>query len=479
MRDLVTRRSRAVGGVAGPLLFVQAPPRVRLGEMVLIRMPDGERRGQVIELSEQHAVIQVLEETLGLRPDDAEVTFTGEVATLAVGRGMLGRVLDGMGRPSDGLPPPVPEAVLPLGGVPINPVRRARPAELIETGISAIDGLATLVRGQKLPIFSGAGLPAPRLAAQVVRQARVAGGEPFAVVFCGMGIPAREADFYLASFQDVAERTAVILNRASDPTIERLLAPRCALSLAEFLAFNHGIHVLVILTDMTSYCEALREVALAREEIPARRGYPGDMYTDLASIYERAGLIQGRAGSVTQLPIVTMPDDDITHPVPDLTGYVTEGQLVLSRELHRRGVFPPIDVLPSLSRLMNGGIGPGRTREDHRALADQLYAFYARGREVRRMEAIVGAEGLTTEQRGLLAFAERFEQGFIHQGAQRRTIGETLETGWQMLAGFAPAALNRIPESLIARYRPQGALHGEIAGDTHGAAGGQGDPARG
>ncbi len=470
MTDLVTRSSRAVTGVAGPLLFVEAGSRARLGEMVTIRVGAEDRRGQVIELDRRHAVIQVLEETQGLRPGRAEVVFSGEIATLAVTRRLLGRTFDGLGRPRDGLPPVVPEAIVPITGAPMNPVSRERPTDLIETGISAIDGLNTLVRGQKLPIFSCAGLPAPTLAAQIVRQARVKGGEPFAVVFCAMGIPFREADEYLQSFAAVGGRTVVFLNLADDPTIERLMAPRCALTAAEFLAYEHGMHVLVILADMTHYCDALREVALAREEIPARRGYPGYMYTDLASLYERAGRIKGRPGSVTQLPIVTMPDDDITHPIVDLTGYVTEGQIVLSRDLARRRVFPPIDVLPSLSRLMNLGVGRGRTREDHRPLADQLYAFYARGREVRRMEAIVGAEGLGTDERAFLAFADRFEQELLHQGGERRTLEETLAIGWRLLAAVPAAKLTRIKPELIARYRPESeGGHAATAGHPDGA----------
>jgi V/A-type H+-transporting ATPase subunit B len=394
------------------------------------------------------------------------------VASLGVGRGMLGRTFDGAGRPRDGLPPPLPEAVRAINGAALNPVRRERPSDLIETGISAIDGLNTLVRGQKLPIFSGAGLPAPELAAQVVRGARVKSGEPFAVVFAAMGIPFREADYYLSAFADVQERVVVFLNLADDPTIERLMTPRCALTAAEFLAMDHGLHVLVVLTDMTSYCEALREVALARDEIPSRRGFPGTLYTDLASLYERAGRVKGRPGSVTQLPIVTMPDDDITHPVPDLTGYITEGQIVLSRELARRGIAPPIDVSPSLSRLMGLGVGAGRTREDHRNLADQLYAFYGRGRETRRMEAVVGAEGLGDEERRWLEFADRFERELVHQAGARRTIEETLAVGWKLLAAFPPAALTRVKKEYVARYLPatDGGGDGAHPGDAQRAA---------
>jgi V/A-type H+-transporting ATPase subunit B len=475
--DLVTRVSRSVTAVAGPLLFVEAPRRARLGELVGVRLGDGEeRRGQVIELSRTHAVIQLLEETQGLSPARTEVVWSGEIARLPVSRDMLGRTFNGIGRPIDGLPPVIPEVFLPISGAAVNVVSREKPSEFIETGISAVDGLNTLVRGQKLPIFSGAGLPAHALAAQIVRQARAGGGEPFCVVFATVGIPFREADYYLRTFEGsgAQERTVVFLNLADDPTIERIMTPRCALTTAEFLAFTHGLHVLVILTDITHYCEALREVALAREEIPGRRGYPGYMYTDLAGLFERAGKIRGRPGSITQLPILTMPDDDITHPIPDLTGYITEGQVVLSRELDRKRIFPPIDVLPSLSRLMNLGIGAGRTREDHRALADQLYAFYARGRDVRRMEAIVGQAGLGEEERRFLRFADRFESEFLHQGGGRRSIEETLAIGWRLLRDFPAEALTRIKRSLVERYRRQegedGAHPLDADGPSHRAA---------
>ena len=377
--------------------------------------------------------------------------LTGEVASLGVSRQMLGRVLDGLGRPADGLPPPIAEARLPIHGAAINAVSRAKPEDFIETGISAIDGLNTLVRGQKLPIFSCAGLPASRLAAQIVCQARVRTGEPFAVVFAAMGAPFREYDAFLSTFREagVLERTAVFLNRADDPPIERLMTPRCALTCAEHLAFTHGMHVLVVLTDVTNYCEALREVALARDEVPGRRGYPGYMYTDLATLYERAGRIVGRPGSVTQIPILTMPDDDLTHPIPDLSGYITEGQLVLSRDLDRRCIYPPIDVLPSLSRLMGLGVGAGKTRADHRPVADQLYAFYARGRDVRRMAAIVGAANLGEEERRFLDFADRFEAELVGQGGAFRSIEETLEIGWRLFAPFPFQALTRIPPALL------------------------------
>src|SRR5512138_369946 len=456
--DLLTRRIRGALGIAGPLLFLEAVPRARLGEMVQIRTGGEVRRGQIIELSGSRVAIQVLEETRGLAPASAEVELTGEVATLGVSRAMLGRVLDGVGHPADGGPAPIAERRLPIHGAALNVTRREKPADFIETGISAIDGLNTLVRGQKLPIFSCAGLPASRLAAQIACQARVRGGEPFAVVFAAMGSPFREYDAFLESFRaaGVLDRTVVFLNKADDPPIERLMTPRCALTCAEHLALAHGMHVLVVLTDVTSYCEALREVALAREEVPGRRGYPGYMYTDLATLYERAGRISGRPGSVTQLPIITMPDDDLTHPIPDLSGYITEGQIVLSRDLDRKGVFPPIDVLPSLSRLMGLGAGAGRTREDHRPVADQLYAFYARGRDVRRMAAIVGAANLGEEERRFLEFADRFEAELVGQGGVFRSIEETLDAGWRLLAPFPADALTRIPASIVAARRPGG-----------------------
>jgi len=435
---------------AGPLIYIRRTPTVALSESVLITAPgQPPRRGQVIDAGDEIAVIQVLEDTVGLPPARAEVTLTGEAAVAVVGREVLGRALNGLGQPVDGLPVPIGEALRPVWGAPLNPVRRARPSDFIETGVSAIDGMNTLVRGQKLPVFSGPGLPALDLAAQIVEGARAPRDEPFAVVFAGLGITARETDAFLARVDrsGARERSVLYLNETRDPTIERLLAPRVALAQAEFLAYEAGVHVLVVIADMTHYCEALREIATAREEIPGRRGYPGYMYTDLASIYERAGIVQGGRGSVTQIPVVTMPDDDITHPIPDLTGYITEGQLVLSRELHRSGVFPPIDVLPSLSRLMNAGVGAGKTVAEHREWADQLYASYTRGREARLMAAIVGEAGLTAADRRALAFAERFEKEYVHQGGARRRIQETVDTGWRLLETLPRGDLLRISDA--------------------------------
>src|SRR3990170_1572501 len=390
--------------------------------------------------------------------DRTRVRFTGDVARLGVSLSMLGRVLNGSGQPIDGGPSIIPERSLDINGLPINPSMRTHPSEFIQTGISAIDGLNTLTRGQKLPIFSGAGLPANEIAAQIAAQARVESrgeeGDAFAVVFAAIGITHREASFFMEQFRagGAMDRTVLFVNRADDPTIERLLTPRAALTTAEYLAFVHDRHVLVLLTDMTNYCEALREIAAAREEVPGRRGYPGYMYSDLASLYERAGRIRGKVGSITQLVILTMPDDDITHPIPDLTGYITEGQIVLSRDLHRKGVYPPIDVLPSLSRLMNLGIGDGKTREDHRELADQLYAFYAQGRDLRRVASIVGEEGLSEADRLLLRFADNFEIGYINQGDTTRNITESLDCGWDMLRRFPEDRFSRVRPEIMEKY---------------------------
>jgi V/A-type H+-transporting ATPase subunit B len=447
--SLVSRTYRGAAGAAGALVFLRNTRRVALGEWVSIAAPGQMmRRGQVIDAGDDVTVIQVLDETLALAPADAAITLRGEVAVAPVGRELLGRAFNGVGSPIDGLPAPVGERIVPVSGAPMNPARRLRPADLIETGVSAIDGLNTLVRGQKLPVFSGPGLPGLDLAAQIVEGARAPRGESFAVVFVGMGITARERRRFLDRFaaSGAMERTVVYINEMRDPSVERLLAPRVALAAAEYLAFEAGLHVLVVMADLTNYCETLREVATAREEIPGRRGYPGYMYTDLATLLERAGILEGRPGSVTQLPILTMPDDDITHPIPDLTGYITEGQLVLSRELFQRGVTPPIDVLPSLSRLMNAGIGAGHTVPEHREWANQLYASYAQGREARLMAAIVGEAGLADGDRRALAFADRFEQEFIHQ-TRRRSLLETFEAGWGLLETLPRDDLLRIKDT--------------------------------
>ncbi|MDD3574209.1 V-type ATP synthase subunit B [Methanospirillum sp.] len=455
--SLITVDYQTVNYVSGPLILVDRPKEISFGETAQIILPDGEERtGQILDISEEIAVVQVFEGTRGIDSHVTTVRFTGQSPLLDVSYDMLGRVLDGVGRPRDDGPAIIPEARLDIAGMPINPYSRDKPAEFIQTGISAIDALNTLVRGQKLPIFSGAGLPANQLAAQIAKQAKVLGeGENFAVVFAAMGITYKEASFFMKEFEEsgALERVVFFLNLADDPTIERIATPRCALTAAEFLAYTHNLHVLVILTDMTNYCDALREISTAREEIPGRRGYPGYMYTDLATIYERAGRIRGCNGSITQIPILTMPDDDITHPVPDLTGYITEGQIVLSRDLFRKGINPPIDALPCLSRLMNLGIGPDKTREDHRNVADQLYASYAYGRDLRRLVAIVGEEALSDLDRDYLKFADHFEKRFISQGNVDRSIETTLQVAWELFGLLPDEELKRIKEEYIEKYR--------------------------
>ena len=453
---LHTYELRTVGYVSGPLLIVQRAEAAHMGEVVEVITPDGEiRTGQILEVDRDRAVIEVFAGTRGLDLATTTVRLGGDEAQVGVGRDLLGRMLDGSGRPIDGGPTLMAEDFRSVNGLPINPAMRSYPSEYIETGVSAIDGLNTLVRGQKLPVFSGFGLPAAELVARIATEARVAGtGEDFVVVFAAMGISNREASFFRRHFEDSGRlnRTVLFVNLADDPTIERLLTPRLALTVAEHLAFELGFHVLVILIDVTSYCEVLREVATAREEIPGRRGYPGYMYTDLASLFERAGRLRDHAGSVTQLIIVSMPDDDITHPIPDLAGYITEGQIVLSRELHRAGIDPPIDVLPSLSRLMNAGIGEGKTRADHRQLSDQVYACYAQGRDLRRLVAIIGEASLSEDDRRYLRFAEVFERNFLHQESSR-SMDETLDLAWRVLEPFADAELKRIAPDIIAQYR--------------------------
>jgi V/A-type H+-transporting ATPase subunit B len=461
---LVTAEYRTIKDIAGPLVFVSGVRGVSFGEMVEVESGDGVvRNGQVIELNGDMAVVQIFGTTTGLDVDRSKVRFKGEVIKLGVSVGMLGRVLNGLGEPIDGGGKVFPEEELEVGGAPINPYTRDNPNDFIQTGICAIDGLNTLVRGQKLPIFSGSGLPGNELAAQIVKNAKVISGEEFAIVFGAMGITRREASFFQHSFAETGalERVCFFMNLAEDPTVERIITPRCALTMAEFLAFEHDLQVLVILTDMTNYCEALREISAAREEVPGRRGYPGYMYTDLASIYERAGRIKGRKGSITQIPILTMPDDDITHPIADLTGYITEGQIVLSRGLHRKGIFPPIDVLPCLSRLMNQGIGEGKTRGDHRGVADQLYAFYAEGVDLRRLVAIIGEEALSENDRLFLKFADEFEEAFLNQGDDNRDIEETLEIGWNLLSILPSSELKRLKVEYIEKYYP-----GEITAAT-------------
>ena len=451
---------RTISKIAGPLLFVEKTEPIGYGELVNITLADGStKRGQVLDTSDELVVVQVFETTAGLGRDSG-VRFTGEAIKMPVGHEMLGRILSGGGKPIDGGPEIVPEKRIDITGAAINPYARGMPAEFIQTGISTIDGTNTLVRGQKLPIFSAAGLPHNNIALQIARQAKVPGSvEEFAVVFAGMGITKEEANAFMQDFERTGalERAVVFLNLADDPAVERIITPRLALTTAEYLAFELGMHVLVILTDMTNYCEALRQIGAAREEVPGRRGYPGYMYTDLASIYERAGMIKGKKGSVTQIPILTMPGDDITHPIPDLTGYITEGQIVVSRELHRKGIYPPINVLPSLSRLMNLGIGKGHTREDHKKVSDQMYAAYAEGNDLRGLVAIVGKDALSERDRMFLEFADLFEGRFVRQGIDEdRAIGEgTLDLGWDLLSTLPVEQLSRIDRELIEKYHPK------------------------
>jgi V/A-type H+-transporting ATPase subunit B len=457
--SLAVKEYRTLSQIKGPLIFVERVTGAAFNEVVEITGPDGRiRRARVLEVDGQRAMVQVFVGTSGLDLASTRVRFTGSPARLDLSLGMLGRIFNGTGEPIDSGPLILPETNMDINGLPINPAVRVHPNEFIQTGISAIDGLNTLTRGQKLPVFSGAGLPSNELAAQITAQALVPGakeaGRRFAVVFAAIGITHREISFFIEQFRSsgAMDRTVIFLNRADDPTIERLLTPRAALTVAEYFAYHHGMHVLVILTDMTNYCEALREVASASEDVPGRRGYPGYMYSDLASIYERAGRIRNHVGSVTQISILTMPDDDITHPIPDLTGYITEGQLVLSRDLHHKGIYPPIDVLPSLSRLMNKGIGTTKTREDHAELKDQLYNLYAEGRDLRRLVAIIGEGALSGEEKQILEFTDQFEEKFIGQGMQNRSIEDTLNLGWSLLTAIPPTQLKRISKKTLDRY---------------------------
>jgi V/A-type H+-transporting ATPase subunit B len=441
--------------LAGPLVVVRRLAGMALGEDVRVSGADGRiRYGQVLELAEDVAVVGVYEGTSDLELRTTTVELAGEPFRLGLAPTMLGRIMDGRGRPIDGGPPIVPTARRDVNGAPINPAARADPHDFIETGVSAIDILTSLVRGQKLPIFTAAGLPANELAARIATGARVIGEERFVTVFGAMGITRREADDFRDAFASsgTIDRIASFLNLADDPAVERLLTPRCALTLGEYLAFELGFDVLVVLTDVTAYGEALRELSTAREEIPGRRGYPGYLYTDLATLFERAGRVRGRPGSLTALPIVTMPDDDITHPIPDLTGYITEGQVVLSRELWAQGIDPPIDVLPSLSRLMNAGIGDGRTVAEHRVVADQLYAAYARARDLRRLVTVVGEAALTADEQAVLAFGDAFERRLVGQGRERRALAASFDVAWELLRSLPRSELGRIPDEVLAAH---------------------------
>lgn len=448
-----------VAEVSGPLMLVEKVAGVKYGELTEIEMPGGAvRRGQVLEVDGDRALVQIFEGSTGINVRSARVRFLGRGIELPVSPDMLGRVFSGLGLPRDNGPRIIPEKRLDINGFPINPYARNYPSEFIQTGVSAIDGMNTMVRGQKLPIFSSSGLPHSRLAAQIARQAKVLEGETrFAVVFAAMGITFEEADYFITDFRRTGaiERTILFINLADDPAIERIATPRMALTAAEYLAFEQGMHVLVILTDMTNYAEALREISAARKEVPGRRGYPGYLYTDLSSIYERAGRIIGREGSITQLPILTMPEDDKTHPIPDLTGYITEGQIILSQELHRKGIYPPIDVLPSLSRLKDKGIGSGKTREDHSDTLNQLYAAYARGKEAKELAAILGEAALSEADKKFSRFSDEFESRYVRQGEEEdRTIEQTLDLAWELMALLPRVELKRVRDEFLEKYLP-------------------------
>ncbi len=451
---------KTIREVVGPLMLVDGVEGAKYDELVEIEQADGELRlGKVLEIDRDRAMVQLFESSHGLRIADSKARFLGHGTELKVSPDMLGRIFDGMGNPIDGGPEIIPEKRMNVNGSPINPAARDYPAEFIQTGVSAIDGLNTLVRGQKLPVFSGSGLPHAQLAAQIARQAQVRGtGEKFAVVFGAIGITFEEADFFIQDFRRTGaiDRAVLFMNLANDPAVERIATPRMAITCAEYLAYELGMHVLVILTDITNYAEALREVSAARKEVPGRRGYPGYLYTDLASLYERAGRIRGKKGSITQLPILTMPEDDKTHPIPDLTGYITEGQIILSRELYHKGVTPPIDVLPSLSRLKDKGIGEGKTRADHSGVMNQLFSAYARGKEAKELAVILGEAALSSIDKLYAKFADAFEREYVSQGYQtNRTIEETLDIGWKLLGILPRSELKRIKDEFLDLYYPK------------------------
>jgi V/A-type H+-transporting ATPase subunit B len=454
------REYRTTTQIAGPLMFLENVEGVTYGELTDIKLDDGTiRRGRVLEVNGDKALVQVFEGTSGLSPESVRVKFLGKGMEIGVSPDMLGRVFDGFGRPIDGGPEIIPEKWLNVNGSPINPWARDYPSEFIQTGISTIDLLNTLVRGQKLPIFSGSGLPHSRIAAQIARQATVLKtGEKFAVIFAAMGITFEEAEFFIEDFRKTGaiERAVLFMNLADNPAIERIAVPRMALTTAEYLAYEKDMHVLVILTDLTNYCEALREISAARKEVPGRRGYPGYLYTDLSTIYERAGRIKGKVGSITQIPVLTMPEDDKTHPIPDLTGYITEGQIILSRALHMQGIYPPVDVLPSLSRLKDKGIGAGKTREDHAGVMNQLYAAYARGKNAKELAVVLGESALTEMDLLYVKFADAFEDRFVRQGEEEnRTIEESLALGWELLGMLPKSELKRVRDEFIEKYYPQ------------------------
>lgn len=454
---MLPKEYRTVSNLSGPLMMVEKVADVSYDELVEIRLANGERRrGKVLEITTDKALVQVYEGSSGIDVNSTKVRFLGDVLRLPVSCDMLGRIFNGRGEPIDGGAPIIPEAYLDVNGNPMNPFSRDYPSEFIQTGISTIDGMNPLVRGQKLPIFSGSGMPHNRMAAQIARQATVISGHAnFAVVFAAMGITFEDASFFMEDFRKTGaiERTVMFMNLADDPAIERISTPRLALTCAEYLAFEKGIHVLVILTDLTNYCEALREISASRKEVPGRRGYPGYLYTDLATMYERAGRLRGKEGSITQLPILTMPEDDKTHPIPDLTGYITEGQIILSRGLHRTGIYPPVDVMPSLSRLKDKGIGKGKTREDHADLMNQLFAAYSQGKEAKELAVILGESALSDADKAFVKFTDQFEDRYVRQGEyENRTIEEILWLGWELLTLVPVSELKRVRDEYIGKY---------------------------
>ena len=454
------REYKTIQEIASPLMIVKNVEGVTYDELAEIELPNGEvRRCKVLEVEDDHAVVQLFESAQGINLAQSKVRFLGHPLQLGVSEDMLGRVFNGMGEPIDGGPAILAEEHRDINGLPMNPAARAYPAEFIQTGVSTIDGLNTLVRGQKLPIFSGSGLPHAALAAQIARQAKVLGdNENFAVVFAAIGITFEESEYFIQEFRRTGaiDRTVVFSNLANDPAVERIATPRMALTAAEYLAFEKDMHVLVILTDITNYAEALREVSAAKKEVPGRRGYPGYLYTDLATLYERAGRRIGKSGSITMIPILTMPEDDKTHPIPDLTGYITEGQIILSRDLYRKGIIPPVDVLPSLSRLKDKGIGEGKTREDHSGTMNQLFAAYARGKDAKELMTILGEAALSDDDKQFAKFADAFEQRYVNQGNNtNRTIEDTLNLGWELLSLLPRTELKRIKPELIEKYMPE------------------------
>ena len=457
------KQYKTIKEVSGPLLIVEGITNVKYEEMVEVELSDGSKRqGRVLEISQNKAVVQMFEDAQGLEVEGAKATFLGKTMEIGVSEDMLGRVFNGAGTPIDGLPEIIAEKKLDINGAPINPYSRDFPNDFIQTGISTIDGLNTLVRGQKLPIFSASGLPHAEFAAQIARQAQVVKPDGttegnFAVVFAAMGITFEESEFFINQFKETGaiSRAVLYVNLADDPVVERITLPRIALSTAEYLAFEKGMHVLVIMTDITNYCEALREVSAARKEIPGRRGYPGYLYTDLSTLYERAGRIKGRPGSITQIPVLTMPEDDKTHPIPDLTGYITEGQIMLSRDLHRQGIFPPVDVLPSLSRLKNAGIGHGKTREDHANVLNQVFAAYAKGKEAKELAVILGESALSDTDKKYAKFSDEFEDKYVRQAHDEdRSIADTLDISWKLMSILPKSELKRVKDEFVEKYWP-------------------------